>query len=105
MIRLKNVNESSLCSEIRLLRLLEVFADVADENGNITIELSEIERDLDISHNTLKKYLRTFKCAGMLKYRLTGVFRLNPDVFDFTNRLTNGEIASLKLKYIDFLSD
>ena len=105
LIKLSAVKNIDLCAEIRLLRLFEAFADVADQNGNITMELVEIEKDLEISHNTLKKYLRQFKSAGILKYRLTGVFRLNPEVFDFTGRLTNGEIASLKVKYLDFLSD
>jgi len=102
MITLKQIKPGGIAPEIRLLRLLEAMGDTGRIDG---LTLSEMESDVQISHNTMKKYLREFRDAGILKFHLDGTFRLNPEVFDLTEKLSSGDIKLLKAQYEFFVSD
>ena len=95
-----------ICPETEILKIFDVEA----ERGVTFIEglpLSLIEDEVGVSHNTLKRHLRTLRDAGVLKFNLKGTFVLNPDVFDLEHcaAVRTAELPARKIQYDLFVSD
>ena len=76
-----------------------------EQENLLELPLAFIEEELDISHNTLKKFLRALRDANVLKFSLKGLFTLNPDVVDFTDVCVPSAINILRYNYKMFQSD
>lgn len=95
-----------ICAETEILKIFDSEA----ERGVTFIEglpLALIEDEVGISHNTLKRHLRTLRDAGVLKFHLKGTFVLNPDVFDLEHcsSVRTAELPARKIQYDLFVSD
>ncbi|HBF86637.1 MAG TPA: hypothetical protein DDW54_03050 [Clostridiales bacterium] len=105
MIVTKNV-KAGVCPEIELLKIFDAEASkgVTLING---LKLEVIEGVLNVSHNTLKRYLRAFREANVLKFKLSGVYCLNPEVFGLTYcpTIRDAELAARQMQYDLFISD
>lgn len=97
MLNLEKLKREQLPSEMQLLQMLEGLAD--DVGAVDGFKLEDLELELDISHNTIKRYLRAFRDAGALKFKFGGRIALNPQVF----ALKNHDVAIEK--YTLFVSD
>ena len=102
MIDLKRVENIS--AEVEFLRILDAYKD--DGISVSCFTAPELEAALGVSHNTLKKHLRAFRDANVIKFKLKP-FRimLNPSVFDFSAALTAGDIKALQGQYNICISD
>lgn len=94
----------NISAEVEFLRIIDAYKD--DGEAIECFTASELEAALDVSHNTLKKHLRTFRDAGVIKFRLKP-FRilLNPSVFDFSAALPAGDIKALQGRFNLYISD
>lgn len=87
------------------LRILKVLLTLREQENLLELPLSFIEDELQISHNTLKKFLRVLRDGNVLKFSLKGLFTLNPDVVDFTDICAPAAINVLRYNYKTFISD
>ena len=87
------------------LRILKVLLTLREQENLLELPLSFIEDELNISHNTLKKFLRILRDGNVLKFSLKGLFTLNPDVIDFTDICAPSAINVLRYNYKTFISD
>ena len=102
IIHLNNVNVEPLSLEFKILNIL---VTLREQENMLSLPLSFLEDELNISHNTLKKFLRVLRDANVLKFSLKGLFVLNPDVIDFTDISVPSAINILKYNYKVFQSD
>ena len=102
IIHLNNVNVEPLSLEFKILNIL---VTLREQENMLSLPLSFLEDELQISHNTLKKFLRVLRDANVLKFSLKGLFVLNPDVIDFTDISVPSAINILKYNYKVFQSD
>ncbi len=81
MIDLKNAYPRTLSQQERLLRYLDELGTIGYYIVNV---FREIEEELEISHSSLKRYLKDLQDADVLKYSLEQkVIMLNPKVFRY----------------------
>lgn len=102
ILHFDNVEVKNLSTEFKILNML---LTLREQENLLELPLAFIEEELDISHNTLKKFLRSLRDANVLKFSLKGVFSLNPDVVDFTDVCVPSAINILKYNYKMFKSD
>ena len=65
-------------------RLLRYFNDVGQAGYYLANPFPHIEQDLELSHSSLKRYLKDFQDADVLKFNLDKrIVMLNPRVFQY----------------------
>ena len=102
IISLDKIDASKMSTEFQLLTCLMILRT----QENVTeLPLSFFEKELNVSHNTVKKFLRVLRDANVLKFSLKGLFTLNPEVVDFTDICTPPAISILRYNYKMFQSD
>ena len=101
-INFSNVNVEPLSTELKILNIL---LTLREQENMLELPLAFLEEELEISHNTLKKFLRVLRDANVLKFSLKGLFCLNPDVVDFTDVCVPSALNILKYNYKMFKSD
>ena len=102
LVNLGNVKIDVMSTEVKILNIL---ATLREQENMLELPLSFLEEELEISHNTLKKFLRVLRDANVLKFSLKGLFVLNPDVVDFTDVCVPSAINVLRYNYKVFKSD
>lgn len=102
IIHLDKVKVENLSTEIKLLNIL---VTLREQENVLELPLAFLEDELQISHNTLKKFLRCLRDADVLKFSLKGLFTLNPDVVDFTDFCAPSALNVLRYNYKVFQSD
>lgn len=71
----KNFNELDTGTKILIYIMLK------HDREEIDVPKPKIADDLNISRQTLGKYLQTFVTCNILKYKYSGKMRLNPDFY------------------------
>ena len=102
LVNFGNVKIDVMSTEVKILNIL---ATLREQENMLELPLSFLEDELEISHNTLKKFLRVLRDANVLKFSLKGLFVLNPDVVDFTDVCVPSAINVLRYNYKVFNSD
>lgn len=102
IIDLSKIKVENLSTEIKLLNIL---VTLRERENVIELPLASLEELLDVSHNTLKKFLRALRDANVLKFSLKGLFTLNPEVVDFTDICVPPALNILRYNYSTFQSD
>lgn len=102
MIKLKALKKDGYALLAPEIRLLDLFDNLATETGEIDgYRLEDYEKEIGVSHTTMKKYLHTFEAAGVLKFRYNGRVYFNPDVRDVAAEFRRDADISYKM----FMSD
>lgn len=92
----------NLSTEFKILKML---LTLREQENVLELPLEFFESELNISRNTLKKFLRSLRDANVLKFSLKGLFTLNPDVIDFTDVCVPSALNVLRYNYKVFQSD
>lgn len=100
MIELKNAYPRSLSPQGRLLRYLD---ELGETGLYIVKPFSDIEKWLEISHSSFKRYLAALQEADVLKYNVAhNAIILNPRVFRYN--LTENEHYLWQCQYRAFIA-
>ena len=82
MIDLTKIYPSTLTPQEKLLRYLD---DVGQTGLLIVRPFAAIEAELELCHNTFKRYLKNFQDAEILKFNLQrNAIMLHPKVFQYS---------------------
>ncbi len=71
-------NFKKLNVQTQLLFLLTVCAD---DKGEVRLNKEELAKYLDVSRQTVGVHLKTFATCNLLKYKYSGIAKLNPEFF------------------------
>ena len=94
---IKNFNKLNV--QTQLLILLTVSAD---KNGDVRLKKEELANYLNTSRQTVGVHLRTLATCNILKYKYSGVVKLNPEFF---YNGTSDKLDDVRKQYSSFVSN
>lgn len=94
---IKNFNKLNV--QTQLLILLTVSAD---KNGDVRLKKEELANYLNTSRQTVGVHLRTLATCNILKYKYSGVVKLNPEFF---YNGTSDKLDDVREQYSSFVSN
>ena len=94
---IKNFNKLNV--QTQLLILLTV---IADKNGDVRLKKEELANYLNTSRQTVGVHLRTLATCNILKYKYSGVVKLNPEFF---YNGTSDKLDDVRKQYSSFVSN
>lgn len=62
-------------------QLLLLLTACADENGDVRLKKEELANYLNTSRQTVGLHLRTLATCDLLKYKYSGLVKLNPEYY------------------------
>ena len=83
-------------------QLLLLLTACADENGDVRLKKEELANYLNTSRQTVGVHLTTFATCNLLKYKYSGLVKLNPEYF---YNGTSDRLADVREQYTKFISN
>ena len=84
------------------LKLLFTLLSIADERGCIRTNKDDLARAINVTRQTVGNHLIALCNSKVIKYKYSGLARLNPDFFRLGNET---ERANYRKDYDAFVSD